>query len=64
MSDQVSEPPPLTKKEMLPPFVARTPLGRRLWEIRGQILASGTQPLSWDQIEREVSEERRDRTMG
>ena len=56
MRDQISEALPLTSKEGLSPYVPSTPLGKRLWEIRGQIVASGEQPLSWDQIEAEVSE--------
>ena len=37
---------------------AKTPLGRRLWEIRARIVASGTPLLSWDEIDREVQERR------
>lgn len=36
----------------------RTPLGRRLWEIRSRIVASGEPLLGWEEIEREVSERR------
>ncbi|MGH2560890.1 MAG: hypothetical protein ACRDJH_17635 [Thermomicrobiales bacterium] len=45
--------------EALPPYVPRTPLGRRLMEIRAQIVASG-QPLleSWEDLEREIAERR------
>lgn len=39
-------------------FQPRTPLGRRLWEIRNRILASGEPLLDWDDIEREVAERR------
>jgi hypothetical protein len=34
---------------------ARTPLGRRLRELRVEIARSGTAPLGWDEIESEVA---------
>ena len=37
---------------------AKTPLGRRLWEIRASIVASGVPLLSWDEIDREIEERR------
>ena len=37
---------------------AKTPLGRRLWEIRASIVASGVALLSWDEIDQEVAERR------
>jgi hypothetical protein len=37
---------------------ARTALGRRLWEIRAGIVASGVPLLSWDEIDQEVAERR------
>jgi len=39
-------------------FQPRTPLGRRLWELRKQIVASGKPLLDSDGIEREVAERR------
>ena len=36
----------------------RTELGRRLWNIRARIVASGRPLLSWDELEREVVERR------
>lgn len=36
----------------------RTPRGRRLMELRAQIVASGVPLLGWDDIEREVAERR------
>jgi hypothetical protein len=39
-------------------FVPRTELGRRLWELRKKIVASGEPLLSRDEIEREVAERR------
>jgi len=38
----------------------RTPLGRRLDEIRKRIKASGQPLLSWEDIEREIAEQRRE----
>ena len=35
---------------------AKTPLGRRLWEIRARIVASGAPLLTWDEIDQEVEE--------
>lgn len=40
------------------PNKARTPLGARLMRIREEIVASGESLLSWDDLEREVSERR------
>jgi predicted DNA-binding antitoxin AbrB/MazE fold protein len=34
---------------------ARTPLGRRLRELRAEIARAGTPPLDWDEIENEVA---------
>ena len=34
---------------------ARTPLGRRLRELRAEIVKSGATPLGWDEIESEVA---------
>ena len=34
---------------------ARTPLGRRLRELRAEIVKSGMAPLGWDEIENEVA---------
>jgi predicted DNA-binding antitoxin AbrB/MazE fold protein len=34
---------------------ARTPLGRRLRELREEIVRSGVAPLGWDEIESEVA---------
>jgi hypothetical protein len=49
-----------TEVNRQPAYQPRTDLGRLLWEIRGQILASGEPLLSWDEIEREVLEQRQD----
>ena len=37
------------------PEPARTPLGRRLLEIRSEIAKSGATALGWDEIEEEVA---------
>jgi hypothetical protein len=39
-------------------FRPRTPLGRRLWEIRKRIVESGEPLLDWDDLEREIAERR------
>jgi hypothetical protein len=52
-------PPPLA--EVLrgrPLYQPRTKLGKRLWELRSQIVASGMRLLDWNEIEREVAERR------
>jgi hypothetical protein len=36
----------------------RTPLGKKLLEIRRRIVASGCPLLSWEDIEREIMEQR------
>lgn len=41
-----------------PPFPLRTPLAKKLWELRQKIIASGVPLLDWDDIEREVQERR------
>jgi hypothetical protein len=39
-------------------FHPRTPLGRRLWEIRKQVVESGEPLLDREDLEREVAERR------
>jgi hypothetical protein len=39
-------------------FQPKTPLGRRLWELRKRIVASGEPLLDWDDLEREIAERR------
>lgn len=41
-----------------PEFQPKTPLGRRLWELRKQIVASGEPLLEWEDLEREIAERR------
>ena len=60
MRNRVTEMPTASVGTRLPPYQPRTSLGKRLWEIRGQIMASGERPLGWDEIEKEVSEQRSD----
>lgn len=49
----------LWKQVSSPPIrTARTDLGKRLWEIRQKILASGEPLLDWNDIERELRERR------
>jgi len=42
----------------------RTPLGKKLLEIRQKIVASGRPILTWDDVERESSEQRGGQTAG
>ena len=58
MRNRTSEMPTTSDGAVLPPYQPRTSLGKRLWEIRGQIMASGERLLGWDEIEKEVSEQR------
>lgn len=38
--------------------VGQTPLGRKLWQIRQQIVATGEPLLNWDEVNQEVAERR------
>jgi hypothetical protein len=60
MSIRTSDRPTMAEGESLPAFKPRTSLGKRLWEIRAQILASGEKPLGWQEVENEVAEQRND----
>ena len=42
-------------------FTPRTELGKRLWEIRKRIVASGTPLLDWDGVSQEVADRRGER---
>lgn len=42
-------------------FEPKTSLGRKLWEIRQKIVASGQPLLGWEELEQEVTERRNDR---
>jgi hypothetical protein len=44
--------------EVTATYAPRTELGRRLLELRAEIVRSGIPLLSWDEIEREVAERR------
>lgn len=39
-------------------FKPKTPLGKRLWELRAKIIASGEPLLDWEGVAREVAERR------
>lgn len=41
-----------------PEFVPQTPLGKKLWEIRQRIVASGVPLLNEEELERELAERR------
>ena len=60
MRNQISEMPAAAEGESLAAYQPRTSLGKRLWEIRGQIMSSGERPLGWEEIDKEVSEQRND----
>lgn len=51
--------PPPSDAEGQEPYVPRTELGRRLWEIRKRAVAAGEAPVSWEEIERELADLRR-----
>jgi hypothetical protein len=42
-------------------FQPVTPLGRKLWEIRQQIVANGEALLGWEELEQEVTERQNER---
>ena len=48
----------LRENEVVVEWQPQTALGRRLWEIRQQIIATGEPLLSWDDLERELAERR------
>jgi hypothetical protein len=47
-----------TSEEKTPSFTPRTPLAKRLWELRQEVLASGTPLLSLDEIRQELQARR------
>ena len=59
-----AETAPLPDQEKPVDFIPRTVLAQRLWKLRQKIVASGEPLLSWDDIEREVSERRGERNLG
>ena len=48
----------LRENEVVEEWQPQTALGRRLWEIRQRIIATGEPLLSWDDLERELAERR------
>jgi hypothetical protein len=51
MSEKRKNPPPAkVKRRTAPSYKPRTPLGKKLWEIRKRIVASGEPLLGWDDI--------------
>jgi hypothetical protein len=54
MDTQTQAPTPTTGQQYTP----RTPLGKKLLEIRQRIVASGRPLLDWDDIDREIAEQR------
>jgi hypothetical protein len=45
------------------PYVPKTPLGKRLWSLRQEAIATGMKLLSAEEIEQEIAEQR-DRHQG
>lgn len=43
-------------------FQPKTALGRKLWEIRQKIVASGKPLLGWEEVEKEVTQSRNERS--
>ncbi len=52
METQIKSPTPVTER------TPRTPLGKKLLEIRQRIVASGRPLLDWEDIDREIAEQR------
>ena len=48
----------LRENEVVEEWQPRTALGRRLWVLRQQIVATGEPLLSWEDLERELAERR------
>ena len=40
----------------LPSFTPKTVLGKKLWELRQQMIASGSPLLNWTELENEIAE--------
>ena len=40
-------------------YIARTPLAKKLLEVRQKIIASGRPLLDWEDIDREMAQQRR-----
>jgi hypothetical protein len=47
-----------TLDEKAPSFILRTPLAKRLWELRQEVLASGIPLLSLEEIRQELQARR------
>ena len=45
MRDRTSEVPTAAEGKRIPPYQPHTSRGKHLWEIRGEIMASGERPL-------------------
>ncbi len=48
----------LRENEVVVEWQPQTALGRRLWEIRRRIVATGEPLLSWEDLEHELAERR------
>jgi hypothetical protein len=56
--DSARKPSTKHRVEASAEYRPRTPLGRRLWELRKRIVASGQPLLSWEDLDREVAARR------
>lgn len=60
MRNPIKHAPAVVEEEAIRDYQPRTSLGKLLWELRARITASGERPLEWDDIEREVSNQRQE----
>lgn len=60
MSDRTTDAPTVTDQDTQLCYQPRTSLGKLLWDIRREILASDQRLLDWDGVEQEVSGQRED----
>ena len=51
METQTETPTPTTER------IARTPLGKKLLEVRKKIIASGRPLLDWDDLDKELAQQ-------
>jgi hypothetical protein len=58
LRNPIKDAPAAVEEESLRDYHPCTSLGKRLWELRAQIMASGERPLEWDDIEKELSQQR------
>lgn len=54
---KLNKPKPQNRNRFLP----KTPLGRKLWELRQKLVASGTPLLDWEALAQEIAERKGER---